>query len=74
MGGDAPYLEPAIHDDMLNPPSIWCQELLLLIPSHMVDTTLLIAWHAWYERNEVTLYKSLLKTRKVYMQLSKLAS
>jgi ribonuclease HI len=40
--------------DLAGPPSHWFQSVLLQIPQHMIDTTLLITWRAWYERNEAT--------------------
>jgi hypothetical protein len=33
-------------DDLVNPSSSWFQNLLLRIPAHMVDTTLLVTWRA----------------------------
>jgi hypothetical protein len=32
----------------------WFQSVIGQLPPHMVDTTLLVAWRAWYARNEVT--------------------
>jgi ribonuclease HI len=40
--------------DLVISPSIWFHEVLLKIPVHMVDTTMLVAWRAWYARNEAT--------------------
>jgi hypothetical protein len=47
------------NKDLKTLSSNWFQSLLLQIPRHMVDTTLLVAWHAWYARNEVTHDKKL---------------
>jgi hypothetical protein len=40
--------------DLQGSPFNWFQALLSQIPDHMVDTTLLVAWRAWFARNEVT--------------------
>jgi ribonuclease HI len=40
--------------DLQGSPFNWFQALLTQIPDHMVDTTLLVAWRAWFARNEGT--------------------
>jgi hypothetical protein len=41
-------------EDISLPMSSWFQSMLICIPDHMIDTTLLVAWRAWYARNEAT--------------------
>jgi hypothetical protein len=45
--------------DFQKPSRHWFQSVLSDLPSHLVDTTLLVAWRIWYARNEVTHEKPL---------------
>jgi hypothetical protein len=47
------------HVDLQHHPSMWLQSVILNIPDHMIDTTLLVSWRAWYCRNEATHNKPL---------------
>jgi ribonuclease HI len=38
----------------MKPSRNWFQSVLCDLPDHLVDTTLLVDWRAWYARNEVT--------------------
>jgi hypothetical protein len=49
------------HVDLQHHPSMWLQSVILNIPDHMIDTTLLVSWRAWYCRNEATHNKPLLQ-------------
>jgi hypothetical protein len=42
-----------LDEDLLNPSSNWFQALTTRIPDHMIDTTLHVAWRAWYLMNKV---------------------
>jgi ribonuclease HI len=45
--------------DLRISPRNWFRSVLISISENMVDATLLVAWRAWYVRNEVTHFKPL---------------
>ena len=45
--------------DMHAPPQLWFRSVLMKVPAEMISNTLLVAWRAWYARNEITHNKPL---------------
>ena len=40
-------------------PQLWLRSVLMKVPAEMISNTLLVAWRAWYARNEITHNKPL---------------
>jgi hypothetical protein len=46
------------HTELCMSVDSWFQSVIGQLPPHMVDTTLLVAWRAWYARNKVSVGQS----------------
>jgi hypothetical protein len=40
--------------EVVKPDHHWFQDVILNLSDHQVDTTVLVAWRAWFARNEAT--------------------